>query len=334
MPAMPNPTDYRLDFLFAVQPVTSDAPAPASDAVRFTGVAYSGGIIPSYGFAGDVAIDLDSLQNPDAQNIPVLIDHRATIENIAGKGNLARIGQALHITGSITSATEAGQQISALLAESYPLQLSVGLQATFRETTGEALVNGQQLAVKGIFENARIVEVSFVTTGADPYTSAAQFSAKPIEPAPPPVSQPANFKGVVMTRSPEDQALIDDLQKQIKDSAKQIKASADQITELQSCIAADAVKQRKAALSALFTELGRDAPQDTSAYEAMTDHTFAAYCTDLRAMKPAPKDRALFNSQSANMAARAAVPDAKDKATTLMSAVTQLNSRRTQHPAA
>jgi len=295
MPAMQNP--YRLDFTFAVQPVAFDA-QPHSDKVRFTGVAYSGGVIPDYGWLGDVAIDLATLKNPDAQNIPVLIDHSAEIENIAGKGNLSRQGNALHITGELTQATEAGKQIAALMAEGYPLQLSVGMQASLRETTEatrQQQVNGQNLSVKAVFEQARIVEVSFVPTGADPHTSAAQFSATPIEP----VSQPAK-KGVIMTRSPEDQALIDD----------------------------GAVKQRKAQLNALFGELGRDAPKDTSVYEVMTDHAFSAYCADMLAMKPAPKDRALFQSQATHMAARATVPEAQDKTTALLSAVTQLSSRR------
>jgi hypothetical protein len=135
---MPNP--YRLDFSFAVQRVQArflnpgETPLP-TDKVRFTGVAYSGGVIPSYGWLGDVAIDLATLQNPDAQNIPVLIDHSAEIENIAGKGNLSRQGHALHITGELTQATEAGRQVAALMLEGYPLQLSVGMQAKQRLAT-------------------------------------------------------------------------------------------------------------------------------------------------------------------------------------------------------
>jgi hypothetical protein len=121
---MPKP--YRLDLSFACAPVTLAADT-ALGKVRFTGIAYSGGVIPSYGYMGDVAIDLSTLQNPDAQNLPVLIDHNAAIDSIAGKGNLTRVGNALHITGELTAATEAGRQISALMAEGYPLQMSVGM---------------------------------------------------------------------------------------------------------------------------------------------------------------------------------------------------------------
>ena len=65
MPAMPNP--YRLDLAFACQPVnlTGNASAESRGTVRFTGVAYSGGVIPSYGQLGDVAIDLATFRLPD-----------------------------------------------------------------------------------------------------------------------------------------------------------------------------------------------------------------------------------------------------------------------------
>lgn len=311
---MPKP--YRLDLSFTCQRVqarfmaTGETP-PATDKVRFTGVAYSGGVIPAYGWLGDVAIDLATLQNPDAQNIPVLVDHSAEIENIAGKGNLTRVGNALHITGELTQATDAGRQIAALMLEGFPLQLSVGMQANLRETSEpqSQQINGQALIVKAVFEQARILEVSFVPTGADPHTSAAQFSAKALEPVP----QPATMKGVVMTRTPEDQALIDGLQAQITASAEQISALQTQITEA-------ATVARTAELGALFTELGRDLPADTAPYIAMGADSFKAYAADLRAAKPAPRDRALFSAQSATRATTTQ-PDGSNRMTALLNAV-------------
>lgn len=313
---MPNP--YRLDLAFAIQPIAFDA-QPASEKVRFTGIAYSGGVIPSYGWLGDVAIDLASLQNPNAQNIPVLIDHSAEIENIAGKGNLSCVGNALHITGELTAATKAGKQIAALLGEGYPLQLSVGMQANLRETTEATRsqqLNGQNLNVKAVFEQCRILEVSFVPTGADPHTSASQFAARALDP----VSQTVTLKGVSMTRTAEDQALIDGLQSQIT-------AGAEQIAALQAAIEAAATTQRTAELSALFTELGRDLPSDTTAYMAMKPESFAAFCADLRAMKPAPRDRALFSSQAASMSTRQTTPDAADKTAALQASIKKLTAK-------
>ena len=303
---MPNP--YRLDLAFACQPVTLAA-QPTGDKVRFKGIAYSGGVIPQYGHMGDVAIDLASLQNPDAVDLPVLIDHNAAIDSIAGKGTLSRVGQALHITGELTNATQAGKQIIALMSEGYPLQMSVGLQASMRQTNAAISqdINGNTMKVATVFDQARIVEVSFVPTGADPHTSAAQFSAQPLSPAP----QTVTLKGVSMTRTPEDQALIDSLQTQIT-------ASAEQIAALQAAAEAAATEQRTAELSALFTELGRDQPTDTKAYLAMKPESFTAFCADLRAMKPAPRDRALFSSQAAS---RAGKPEGNDRAAALFAAV-------------
>ena len=311
---MPKP--YRLDLSFSCAPVTLEADSVATDKVRFTGVAYSGGVIPSYGWLGDVAIDLASLQNPDAQNVPVLIDHSTEIESIAGKGNLTLVGNALHITGELTRATDAGKQIAALMAEGYPLQLSVGMQASLRETTETTRtqqINGQNISVKAVFERARIIEVSFVPTGADPHTSAAQFSAKPLEP----VSQPATMKGVIMTRSTEDQALIDGLQAQIT-------SFTDQVASLQAAQVAATEATRTAELGALFTELGRDLPADVKPYIAMSADSFKAYASDLRANKPAPRDRALFSAQSTNKAGKS---DGADRTTALFAAVQSLTAK-------
>jgi len=318
MPPMPNP--YRLDFAFTPQRVQMRLPAPGDDAastdkVRFTGIAYSGGVIPSYGWLGDVAIDLASLQNPDATDLPVLIDHKERIDSIAGKGTLTRVGNALHITGELTQATEAGRQIAALMGEGYPLQMSVGMQANLREVSQPIECNGQTMAIKHVFEQARILEVSFVPTGADPNTSAAQFSAQPLSPVP----QPATMKGVVMTRTPEDQALIDSLQSQIT-------AFTEQVSALQAAQTAAAEATRTAELGALFTELGRDIPADVKPYIAMSADSFKAYAADLRANKPAPRDRALFSAQSTNKATTAK-PEGADRTAALFSAVQALSHK-------
>jgi phage head maturation protease len=267
---------------------------------------------------GDVAINLASLQNPDAVDVPVLIDHNASIDSIAGKGTLSRVGDALHITGELTTATEAGRQISALMAEGYPLQMSVGMQANLRQTVSPETVNGQTMTVRHVFEQSRIVEVSFVPTGADPNTSAAQFSAVPVQP---PVTT-ATMKGVAMTRTPEDQALIDSLQTQIT-------TFTEQIASLQAAQVESATAARTAELGALFAELGRDVPADVKPYITMGADSFNAYAADLRANKPAPRDRALFSAQTFGKAP-AQTPDAADKANALLSSVKKLAAARLQ----
>lgn len=270
---------------------SADKAAP----VRFSGVAYSGGIVPAYGWMGDVAIDLSTLQNADGDEIPVLIDHSASIEGIAGKGRIRKAMTAdgvtqLHIDGELTQSTEAGQRIARLLAEGFPLQLSVGMSANLRETKEPVHLNGHALRVSGVFENPHIRETSFVPTGADPATSVAAFSFSR-----PPVSQPnrPDKEPENMTRTPEDQALIDGLQ--------------SDVAALTASLASLTAEKRVAEFSALCKEIGRDLPEGDALkpYTEMSAAAFAVFSADLRAehkrFAAASKthNAALFGSQSA-----------------------------------
>ena len=75
---------------FAVRPA---AGARADEPLRFEGVAYSGGVVPAFGWHGDVVIDLSGLKNADGEELPVLVDHQASVEAIAGKGRIWRFRQ-------------------------------------------------------------------------------------------------------------------------------------------------------------------------------------------------------------------------------------------------
>ena len=96
----------KLDFTFDAKP--GGAPG------KFTGIAYSGGVVPDYGWLGDVAIDLATLQNPD-DRVPVLVDHDRRIDKLAGSGNLALDNGALVIRGDLTDATETGRTVALLM---------------------------------------------------------------------------------------------------------------------------------------------------------------------------------------------------------------------------
>jgi len=307
-------TDYRLNLAFACKPVALSAPLPDRNdpfPVRFTGVAYSGGVIPAYGALGDVAIDLSSLQNPDAVDIPVLIDHSDKIDSIAGKGTLSRVGDALHITGELTQSTEAGKKVSALMSEGFPLQMSVGMQAALRKGNEYPTVNGQTMSVRHVFGNARILEVSFVPSGADPNTHVSKFSATPV--------LPANLKGVTMTRTAEDQALIDGLQSKITTLTENLSAA-------QAAITAATTEQRKTELSALFTEIGKDMPADVTHFVNMSADQFKAVAQTMREMKPAAAARALFSSQSVAMASGKTTPESQDKVNALLASVKKIST--------
>lgn len=135
---------------FAVRPADRDG-----GALRFEGIAYSGGVVPAYGWHGDVVIDLSGLQNADGEELPVLVDHQASVEAIAGKGRIFRFAQpdgttGLRIEGEVIDATDAGRQIAALLKADFPLQMSVGMNASFREVAEPLVVNGREVRAPDI----------------------------------------------------------------------------------------------------------------------------------------------------------------------------------------
>lgn len=294
---MPNPAavqaPWDLGFTFAPK-VTKPAAGEADGPVRFTGVAYSGGQVPNYGWLGDIAIDLESLKNPAGQ-VPVLADHADKINSIAGHGVLSiqttALGErGLQIDGQLSKATDAGKQVAALLEEGFPIQMSVRLSgATLRETEGQITVNGRTVKCEHVFENATVREVSFVPVGADPNTGAsAAFSATQSTKTP---TSPK--EGTPMARSQEDQAEIDRL------TAANAALSA-QVAEAQKTA-------RTAALSALFSEVGREMPaaDKLAPYLEMSDAAFSVFSADMREMKAKAKpagrqvDPSLFSAQSA-----------------------------------
>jgi cell division protein FtsB len=289
--AQDQASSWDLGFTFAPQ-VTKPAEGEADGPIRFTGVAYSGGQVPNYGWLGDIAIDLESLKNPAGQ-VPVLANHDDRLNSIAGHGLLSiqttPLGErGLQIDGQLSKATDAGNQVAALLAEGFPIQMSVRLSgATLRETEGEISVNGRTVKCEHVFENATVREVSFVPVGADPNTGAsAAFSAKQSTPTKP-------QEGKSMPRSAEDQAEFDALKAQNA-------ALAAQVAEAQK-------GARVAALSALFSEIGRDMPAEDkrAPYLEMSEAAFSVFSADLRATKASAKpagrqvDPALFSAQSA-----------------------------------
>jgi hypothetical protein len=126
---------------------------PGAEPKRFAGIAYSGGVVPNYGWYGDIAIDLATLRNPQGR-VPVLIDHDRAINKIAGQGELAVDDNALVITGELTDVTETGRMVAGLLTGGFPLQMSIGIQAETEELKAPQQINGRELAVRHGFRHA------------------------------------------------------------------------------------------------------------------------------------------------------------------------------------
>lgn len=175
MRAMEKDTHF---LTFAVEQSQPAAPGP----VRFRGIAYSGGLIPQYGWYGDAVIDLASVNLPE--QIFALVDHDTTQR--AGKCTPRLEAGQIIVEGELFDATDAGREVSALLKAGAPWQMSVGIQAKAKTTDDKSnvTVNGQNLSINTVFSGASLREVSFVPVGADPNTDVSAFAKRDGHPNP------------------------------------------------------------------------------------------------------------------------------------------------------
>lgn len=261
---------------------TPDAPT------RFHGTAYSGGLIPNYGWNGDAAIDLASITLPQGQ-IFALVDHNPAER--AGRITASLQGNAIMIEGELFQSSNAGREVSALMAEGAPWQLSVGIQAQSdtSDKKRDVTINGQTLAVNTVFKNAVLREVSFVPVGADPHTAVAAFSR--------------NLAGAVLAevpRSKETTMTIEELQQQVSDLAASLGAEKTARQTAEAALSEIKLAARKAAIAQLAGSLSRELKaEEVNALETLDDPTFAVMSAALQSFKPAQNAPAhLFTEQA------------------------------------
>lgn len=236
---------------------------------RFSGVAYSGGLIPQFGAFGDAAIDLATLQ--PSERLFMLVNHDPNAR--AGHGRVWIEDNQIRVEGQFARSTEAGRQIAAEFRDGAPWQLSVGLQYQAQRPKEPVLVNGQTLAIKTLFAHAAVREVSFVPMGADPHTFVTAFAADP---------------------TPEDESLSTELESQIAalqqqnaDLQTQLAAEKTAREAAESAVAGVMAQARLTAVKALFADVGKEFSDESAApYLAIPDEAFAALAADLRALKP------------------------------------------------
>lgn len=244
----------------------------------FSGIAYSGGVVPNYGWYGDTAIDLASVTLPE--RIFALVNHDD--EERAGHCRVWLEGDAIRVAGQFSKATEAGQSVAAEFAEGAPWKLSVGFNANveINDPPRSIDVNGRSLIVNAIFRNARILEVSFVPSDADPNTSVSAFSASP------------TIK--------QEPSMSDDLKAQVENLTAQLAAEKTRADTAESALADSRKTARLSAVKALFSALDREYDDAKAApYLEMSDAVFAAVSADLQAAKPA-RDESLFHQSAKN----------------------------------
>jgi hypothetical protein len=301
-----NTQNFSISFAPTLDGVDGELPS------RFMGTAYSGGVIPGYGFFGDVAIDLSTMKMP-TKPVFALLNHDTNQR--AGKCEVLNAGSLIEVSGSFSKATSAGRQVAAEFSEGAPWEFSVGINAEFdpfKKLTAVD-VNGQSLMVNGIFRNASVREVSFVPAGADPNTKAVAFEAQTSFTLESPMSDDIKDKLDSVTSLNADLQLklsaiqadhiqvIEDLTAKLADEVLQSKALFERANLLEAELKSFKESVRLKSVKALFADLNKDYSEAAGlVYQSMSDEAFAAVAADLRSMKPVNFSASLFQETAVN----------------------------------
>lgn len=141
---------------------------------RFSGTAYSGGLVPDYGVVIDMASTTYNAKLP-------LLDSHARWDIVGVIEQAATRDFQMQVSGNLFSDMpgSSAERIAQLAQRGVPFEMSVGLYAFRREfvPAGETVkVNGQTFnGPVNVLRNGQVREVSIVTLGADPRTTSKFF---------------------------------------------------------------------------------------------------------------------------------------------------------------
>lgn len=313
----------NLDNLFQFQPQLE---ADESGTPRqFSGVCYSGGLIPSYGWFGNAAIDLSTLKAP-TKALFALVNHDP--DQRAGRCEIQAGATAVAIQGKFLKNT-AGQTVAAEFADGAPWEFSVGINATpkvfEKPTTVE--VNGRLLTLDTLFVDAMVREVSFVPAGADPNTHAIAFAAKEA------VMTETNLVELTRRVAETEQQLAESAEaleatsnnlagmelelnetkvkatvaeaelaahKLELDVAKtELEAAREEIQRLEGLLEEAKAEKRFEAVKSLFADIGREFSDEMARnYMKLSEDTFSLLAADLRFVAGKRTDETLFTEQA------------------------------------
>lgn len=140
---------------------------------RFKILAYTGGVLRTDNFPDGVVVDLQGLEIP--ASIPILIDHKATVEATLGcTDNIHNTGKSLEMSGPVTGTSVTATNVILQAEKGHTWQASIGAQVVESQivAAGETVnVNGQTFV--GPIEIARrsiLGETSVLPRGADSTT--------------------------------------------------------------------------------------------------------------------------------------------------------------------
>lgn len=326
---MPNANQRQLNaenkkFSFAIAPQFSNMGEAGAKVRKFSGVAYSGAVIPGHWYWGDVIFDLTTMSVSD--KLPALIDHDRAQR--CGYTTASSISNEAGLTvGGVLMSNDHGSKVAQESDEGFPWQMSVHIEPGSIEEVMSGtttMVNGQ--ALEGplvVFKNSKIIEVSFTATGWDANTSATAMS-----------------RGVNGGETNEKDDAMD-----LKQAQERIATLEAENTSLQASnsSAQDALKvandklvafsksTREKEVKQLFSDIGREYKADdveVLAFGAMADDAFGVTSKVMREQfkKPAAKVDGFFShvatggasgegTQTSQPAANPLLKDAERRAT-------------------
>lgn len=286
-----DPTAYRFE-------VPAPALEPGAGAISrtFSGVAYSGDVIPGHWQFGALVIDLAGISLPSP--CPTLLEHdRAKRVGVCA---LSVEGGALRCQGRLLSNPVAAQ-LAADADDGFPWQLSIHADPT----TIEEVLPGAEVSVNGrtfagpctVFRGVRIRELSFTPTGYD-YRTEARVLAVPAD-------SPASGAASDSDPNEDRQMTIEELQAQLSAATARAEqaetAAAEARTRAETAETALAEHTRSvrlAAVTATFTALGREiTPEAMQPYLSMDAATWERVAADLSGARPEPPAH-LFSEQA------------------------------------
>jgi len=134
---------------------------------KFTGVAYSGKVIPRHGDKKNIYMDIDSMSFQD--QVPILSQHIRG--NEVGFGHLKVENNQLMIDGIVSTKLEEGRRIIELQNIGFEWKLSVGIDPRNERIYGEGMtfmVNGTQAqGFATVIHDAVVLETSILSIPAD-----------------------------------------------------------------------------------------------------------------------------------------------------------------------
>lgn len=278
---MPAPRELNTEnrkFSFSAVPQFAMDGQGAAAKRKFSGVAYSGEVIPGHWYWGNVVFELGSMSVP--AKLPALIDHDRGKRAGYVTDHTVSDTSGFLVTGNLLT-NESGKAVAQDSDEGFPWQMSVHIEPGSIEEVGvgtNVTVNGRNLTGPlTVFRNSSITEVSFTATGWDSNTSAAAMS-RGGEPSPSSQGDTAMDLKQLQDRV----AALEAEKTSLQASNTQLSADLKTANEALTKFSADA---RTAAVQLLFSDIGREFKEDDSSvkqFSAMSQEAFDATAALMR----------------------------------------------------